>query len=724
MVVQVVRGTNDKPIASDALVEALTREDELMGQLMIGFPILGTQSDSRPMDAVFLSAASGVVVFDLVEGSNLGQFEERQDDAARLITSKLLQHRELVRRSTLQVPVSSVTFAPGMARLPTASDEDYYLSNTENLGQVLEAIHSSRTAPAELYERTLSALQNIATLRAGQTPRTIRKPGSRGDKLDNLEKSIATLDNMQSKAVVETIIGVQRIRGLAGSGKTIILALKAAYLHAQHPDWRIAVTFNTRSLKEQFRNQITGFVIDQASREPDWEKLRIINAWGGRGRADGLYSEFCRTNQVAFVDYQTANNRWGRLRAFDGACTSALEEVPEPAPIYDAILIDEAQDFPASFLRLCYSVLGPDKRLVYAYDELQSLHGEGLASPEEIFGDDDKGQAIVTLAPRRGDGGARRDIVLDKCYRNSRPVLTSAHSLGFGIYHPRTKNNPVGLIQMFDRPSLWTDIGYRVEHGALEDGKEVALLRSENSSPVFLESHSTTDELIRFRSFDSAKQQNEWIASEIENDLKNEELRHQDILVINPQPISARENLAPIRQILMDKGIGNHLAGVDTSQDVFFDIGSNSITFTGIYRAKGNEAGMVYVVNANECDFDGPNLAAARNALFTAITRSKAWVRVTGVGPAMDRIMEEYNATAAREFALQFTYPTEAERRKIRILHRELTKDERSNVSDANSGAKLIAELMKQGKLHPEDFDSATLEELVQQLSKRGTDAK
>ena len=37
---------------------------------------------------------------------------------------------------------------------------------------------------------------------------------------------------MQGRAVIETVEGVQRIRGLAGSGKTIVLALKAAYLHA------------------------------------------------------------------------------------------------------------------------------------------------------------------------------------------------------------------------------------------------------------------------------------------------------------------------------------------------------------------------------------------------------------------------------------------------------------------------------------------------------------
>ncbi|MEI7100528.1 helicase, partial [Klebsiella pneumoniae] len=87
----------------------------------------------------------------------------------------------------------------------------------------------------------------------------------------------------QNKAVIETVDGVQRIRGLAGSGKTIVLALKAAYLHTQYPDWRIAVTFHTRSLKGQFRRLINNFCIEQSGEEPDWTKIRIINAWGAPG---------------------------------------------------------------------------------------------------------------------------------------------------------------------------------------------------------------------------------------------------------------------------------------------------------------------------------------------------------------------------------------------------------------------------------------------------------
>ena len=46
-----------------------------------------------------------------------------------------------------------------------------------------------------------------------------------------LEAEIANFDQHQRRAALVTFQGPQRIRGLAGSGKTVILAMKAAHLH-------------------------------------------------------------------------------------------------------------------------------------------------------------------------------------------------------------------------------------------------------------------------------------------------------------------------------------------------------------------------------------------------------------------------------------------------------------------------------------------------------------
>ena len=139
-----------------------------------------------------------------------------------------------------------------------------------------------------------------------------------------------------------------------------------------------------------------------------------------------------------------------------------------------------------------------------------------------------------------------------------------------------------------------------------------------------------------------------WVASEIEKNLRDDELRADDIIVINPDPITTKDAVASIRKILYDKGIQSHVAGVDSSPDVFFDTDNESVAFTGIYRAKGNEAAMVYVINAHDCfQADDINMlnsdnAKIRNRLFTAMTRSKAWVRVVGIGSQMDDLKAEY----------------------------------------------------------------------------------
>jgi superfamily I DNA and RNA helicase len=553
-------------------------------------------------------------------------------------------------------------------------------------------------------------------LRRGRRKRQLHNLQSRGSKIKALEDSIANLDTQQSTAVVETYEGVQRIRGLAGTGKTIVLALKVAYLHARHPDWLIAVTFNTRSLKKQFEQLITTFVLEQANEEPDWDKVRILHAWGapgGRERA-GIYFEFCRDHGVEYFDFRTAQARFGADKQFEGACDLALQSVKTFVPKYDAILIDEAQDFSPNFLLLCYEYLKEPKRLVYAYDELQNLGKKSPPSVEEIFGTKQDGTPRVMFsAPEVGK--PKQDIILDICYRNSRPVLSTAHALGFGIYRDR------GLAQIFENKDLWLDIGYKVKSGALEDGQSVALSRTLRSSPEFLESHSSIDDLIAFHVFASVQEQTAWLVDQIQHNLLQDELLPDDIVVINPDPISTRDAVKDARANLLQKGINSNLAGVTSSVDVFSEPGT--VTFTGVYRAKGNEAAMVYVINAQDC-FTAllpRDVARVRNRLFTAITRNKASVRVLGVGDAMTALKTEFDKTRDAGFELRFKYPTEAERKQITIINRDMSSAEQARFDKKRSGLLDIIESLESGETFIEDYPEQVIDMLRSLLNRKET---
>ena len=560
-----------------------------------------------------------------------------------------------------------------------------------------------------MFGFALQTIENITTIRKGLRRRGHADPESRGGKLSRLEDSVATLDTMQSRAVIETVDGIQRIRGLAGSGKTIVLALKAAYLHSQNPTWRIAVTFQTRSLKEYFRRLITEFCIAQMNESPEWNKLRVIHAWGssGGGDNDGLYHEFCRTNGVRYYDFHSARQQFGYGQEFASACEQALHQAKVSESAYDAILVDEAQDLPPSFLRLCYDLLSDQKHLVYAYDELQNLSQDPLPSPTEIFGEE-----------ARWDGGsARQDIILEKCYRNSRPVLAAAHAIGFGVYRKPRQDKDSGIVQMFDDPKLWEEVGYWLKAGSLIGGEQVTLQRTKDTSPLFLEDHSSPDDLIQFKCFANHGDQARWVAEQIATNIATDELREDDIIVINPDPLTTRKQLGPIRRRLLELEIDCHLAGVDTDPDTFRR--PSSVTFSGVHRAKGNEAGMVYVVNAHDCCWAPFNLASIRNRLFAAMTRSKAWVRVCGVGPNMRDLAREFADLKENDYQLHFRYPNELELRRMRVLHRDLTVAQGRRLSRYRTVLpELLADLEKED-LYMEDIGQDVLERFRRLLAVR-----
>ena len=176
----------------------------------------------------------------------------------------------------------------------------------------------------------------------------------------------------------------------------------------------------------------------------------------------------------------------------------------------------------------------------------------------------------------------------------------------------------------------------------------------------------------------------------------------RDIDNINPNPLTTKMNVAPIRAMLYQNGINSHTAGVDTTPDVFFD--EDNIAFTGIYRAKGNEAAMVYVIDAESCYDSNFDRAKIRNQLFTAITRSKAWIRVLGVGENMDKLIEEYNQVKSHNFSLEFIYPTKAQRDKMNIVNRDMSEAEKHRVKQSKANISDLIASIENGQIFIEDL--------------------
>lgn len=663
----IVFGENSKTVAARALQAAL-EDTGVSGTLYLGYPVLSTADARVFIDALLISKARGLIAFDLTshldprpDKEQLNALRERQDQIYASIYNKLNTHRDLRRGRSLAVDVHVVSFHASLER--TIAEPELVACSPTGLRKVISGFGG---IDEEILRPLNAAVQRVSTLRPPKKREKVSKENSRGAILKRIEKEIANLDQWQNRGAIEYADGPQRVRGLAGSGKTIVLALKAAYLHVRHPEWKIAVTFQSRSLYQQFRDLIRRFTFDQIEDEPDWSNLLVMHAWG-TARDAGVYSTVCGQYSVTPLDWRTADAKYSS-RAFEGVCEELNLVIRDKGArqVFDAILIDEAQDFPTSFFRMIYSVIPDPHRIMWAYDDLQNLSDYEMRSERELFGLDNRGQPLVTL--RNEPNKPKEDIVLPVCYRNTPWTIATAHALGFGIYRPE------GLVQMFADPLIWGRIGYEVTRGELQLDSDVVVRRDPTSYPSYFVELITPNEAIQCETFLNEARQYNALAAAIEKNLQEDELDPTDILVVLPSAYTSRKTGASVMAALAKKNITAHLVGVTASRNEIFS--PNSVAITHIYRAKGNEAPMVYVINADFCH-GGFDLSRKRNILFTAITRSKCWVRLFGLGDKMRALEKEVDRVRAENFDLSFHYPDEAGLKKLAHVHRDMSDEER-----------------------------------------------
>lgn len=687
---------------------------EIGGTLYIGYPVLATADEKVIVDALLVSEQHGVVAFLFVDGlplaTDVEAWERLGDDQDRLyyaVKNNLMRHDKLRARRELGIGIQTATVFPTQPQKPEIVEGNYC-----DMNGLPDVINSFSPIPTRFIRPLHAALQRVTTIKPVKKREKVSRPESRGAALKRIETEIANLDQWQKRAAIESPEGPQRIRGLAGSGKTVVLALKAAYLHGLYPDWIIAVTFHSRSLYQQFRDLIRRFCYDTLNEEPNWQNLRVIHAWGSSDR-DGVYTEIARRTGHTPRDFLYGKSRFGMNEAFLGVCTELLSATEESLvePIYDAVLVDEAQDLPLPFFRLIYRFTRNPKRIIWAYDELQILSESVMPPTSELFGNDENGDPRVRLS--NAEGSPRQDVMLPVCYRNTPWALTLAHALGFGIYRKER------LVQHFDDPALWTEIGYRVLDGELTSGESVTLERNPDSYPQYFQDLLRPDDAILWQVFEDEGEQAEWVASSIKRNLNEDELDVDDILIILPDAYMAKKKSALIMEALARHDISSHLAGVTVSRDRIFT--RDSVAIANIYRSKGNEAPMVYVLDCQHC-FSGHELIKLRNILFTAITRSRAWVRLCGWGNDMKALADEMEQVSANHFHLSFCVPTLQELRTLRKIHRDRTVDEKLKIRKLEHNLKEFLDALQQGDLVVENLPPELRTRLAQILNQRTLD--
>jgi superfamily I DNA and RNA helicase len=576
-----------------------------------------------------------------------------------LLFSKLIKSR-LLRKNPISL-IDSVRIKPALyiqeynEEIKKEWDELAIVSESADLRNLIGDFKLDSPLRENLVKEILSILEGSHAMRKPQK-RSVKDSGkdTKGRILEKIESEIATFDLEQKRAAIHIIDGPQRIRGLAGSGKTIVLAMKAARIHSEDSDAHILYTYWTKQLHDYVKRLITRFYREFADVDPDWTKIDIMHAWGGKN-LEGVYYNACINNEVPPLTLGDVK-QYGR-QAFGQVCKDLEKNNLKKS--YDYSILDEGQDFPISFYRLCRKITQND-RVIWGYDECQNIFNMKIQDTIKTFGKKPSGEPYIDFSKTSTEEG--QDMVLHKCYRNPRTILVAGMALGLGIYGDK-------IIQMPENKEHWEDLGFKTLEGGYNTGDYMVISRPEENSPLIKNqlldnNHSA----IKWEVFDKFDRECQFVVDNIKKDL-DEELLPQDIMVISLDDPNARTYFREISQKLNGVGIKtfNLLEAPSNTTDFMIE---DYITLTTVYRAKGNEAGSVYIVGVDRI-FDNKHSIVSRNMLFTAITRANAWATITGTGKSALEFEKEIKKVIDNDYQLVFEMP---DLKDLRIFQRDLTR--------------------------------------------------
>ncbi|MDC4844019.1 AAA family ATPase, partial [Acinetobacter baumannii] len=201
-----------------------------------------------------------------------------------------------------------------------------------------------------------------------------------------------TLDIQQEMIAKNIGAGHRILKGVAGSGKSLVIACRAKYLNSVYPDWKVLVVCFNNTLCNHIQNMMS---------ENDVENLEISTF-------HGLVKKITNANLKKLDDesQDQYNLRVAEILNSYVESTNFLEK-------YDAILIDEGQDFAQEWIQSLVKILNPETNsILFCYDPAQNIFNRKRPSWRS-FGLEVQGKKPTELM---------------RCYRNTKEILVTARS--------------------------------------------------------------------------------------------------------------------------------------------------------------------------------------------------------------------------------------------------------------------------------------------------------
>ena len=287
--------------------------------------------------------------------------------------------------------------------------------------------------------------------------------------LEKVKKNIVLFDGDQTRFIYREFSNkTVTIQGLSGTGKTELLLHKLKDIYLKEKNSKIFFTCHSVALANTLKERVPSFFnFMKVDEQIEWEKrLWVSRAWGSQKDINsGLYSYICNFYNIPFLGFGY-NVDYNKI--FSEAL-DFLNNIPSEDFEYafDYILVDERQDFPEVFFKVCEKVA--KEKVFIAGDIFQ-----------DIFENLDKKQLEV-------------DIILNKCYRTDPRTLMFAHSVGLGLFEKNKFNwfddegwKAFGYILKRDKNELHLtrEPIRRFEDIKIDDFKSVEIVKSTSTKDI------------------------------------------------------------------------------------------------------------------------------------------------------------------------------------------------------------------------------------------------
>lgn len=431
--------------------------------------------------------------------------------------------------------------------------------------------------PADQIEAVWKAFGDSSVLHHRPEDREVRRvqEGTLGELFDEAAETYKTLSEEQQRLSAQNWHeGPRLIRGVAGSGKTIVLAnnlarrlqrsLGSPGLFAEEPGPRFLAVCNNRSLVPFLRKKIE-LAYQQRTGQPPPENVPEVFAFN---------KLMWHLTQKGLWRYQKvdAGSNSDRADQYRNELLDTKRQHPEifQAAAYDAIFVDEGQDFLEAEFRLlkelCRVAPGHEPNIYVFYDDAQNFLGNKRPNWHSLG-----------LNVRGG-----RANVMSQCFRNTRPIVEAAFNVLYGTLANGEGEVPTkefgDIANLEEKKLITTQDGFWRVGFAVRDGNAPQLSMSDSPAS---EVQTIVDRL-------------KWL-------IEVQRVRPQDILVLSMYK-NRIERIATAVTNAKLKGVdGLHVAFQE--QDKL--IGQRGVlTLSTTASAKGYDAYCVLLASGNEFDRD------------------------------------------------------------------------------------------------------------------------